>query len=301
MFLGNRMMNKLYLHLGLHKTGTTSLQETFFPFVCGKQYLKRDTQHEETLYRKIMEFCSFPVMNIDKLELAQADLTLALKHNDVILSEEWLTSDYSGLFRFNGARWQEKLKRLSQLVQGFSYTILIVFRDPIQALPSYYAEFQKDSRNAKEIGSFADFIESNSSRAYDYSTTINVLSKMFNRKWVTVLKYEDLKNHPEIFYQALAEWLSIEPKSVAVGHLHTNRASGSSIEVIQANLSVRLLSRMAAFLPKGVRSRMSFIRSIYHSLQCAISSSVSVKRPGLDECRRIRSRFKSTYQQLGYE
>ena len=199
--------HKLYLHLGLHKTGTTCLQETFYPQITTKHYLQRDTVDRNSLYFLVIDFCFSKEDSPEKMIRAKDALLSALKLNDLIISEEWFTSDHSKKFGINGVTWQEKLLRLGRLVRGLNSKVLLVMREPCAALSSFYGEFKKSEYLQDTYASFTAFIHANHARAYDYDSLLYTLLPSFDQSVITILKYEDLKTDQKLFLSNLSAWL----------------------------------------------------------------------------------------------
>ena len=195
-------MGIFYLHIGLHKTATSTLQKHVFPNIDNTLYLPRDTSNNDSLYFRICEYCFTPEQPKDPSVLRH-DILIFLKRTNLLLSEEWFTSDYSGQYGWDSPPWQEKLKRLAYLVDDCNFSLLATIRSPLTALYSYYATMCKVGMT-EHHASFADFIEhSNDALAYDYYYLDSTIKMLFGKK-CQHLKFETLENHPRVFFNQLS-------------------------------------------------------------------------------------------------
>jgi hypothetical protein len=199
-------MRTLYLHLGLHKTGTTSLQTGIFPCVKNAKFISREFRKKDDLYYKIAKACFQSKKCKSSIYEAKKALFEELECTDLILSEEWFTSDYSFLYGFNGAAWQEKIKRLGELTQGAKIKVLITVRHPADAVFSYYSEFMRHAKARRKWPNFLVFAKSNHALAYDHASLHQVLRHYLCEE-VTYAKFEILLSSPNQFYYDLFSWL----------------------------------------------------------------------------------------------
>lgn len=115
-------MTKLIVHIGLPKTGTTTLQKHFFPKVCRDNNILFNPPE----YTKIRE---------QRLTYSDADL-LALKElfseNNVLISQE-------GLVDKNPRNWSAASDRSLELF-GKDATIIITIREPVEYMTSVFVQ-----------------------------------------------------------------------------------------------------------------------------------------------------------------
>lgn len=163
-------MNKLIMHLGPPKTATSSLQQFFqeqnFTNIeyLGINHPSRIKNYSLTyeLYKEaIGEENNF---NIKTLEQKK-------DKNHLILSEELF------LVEERKIPWKEKLKKLKIILSDFEVTIVIVAREPISAIKSYYQEIYY-SINKEDFPTINHFALSDYCEIYDYKKLIEELNKI---------------------------------------------------------------------------------------------------------------------------
>ncbi|OOE55314.1 hypothetical protein BZG13_14990, partial [Salinivibrio sp. ML323] len=126
-------MSEILIHIGLHKTATTSLQKSVFPNLEGILYHGRQSGSfvgNGDLYEKVCGFC-FGSKKYTLNEVRDS-ISSELTKGRFLISDEWLTSDYDGLFGYKSGRWQKKIERLSSLINGFEHKILLTIREPLE-------------------------------------------------------------------------------------------------------------------------------------------------------------------------
>ena len=122
-------MHKIFLHLGLHKTATTSLQRSIYPHIPDYLYIGRTHPRSDkrySLYRQITNYCFSIHEHEQQLSSIRKNLEKTLATQSILLSDEWFTSDYSEQFRLNGITWQTKLERLGKIVNDLPASIGVI-------------------------------------------------------------------------------------------------------------------------------------------------------------------------------
>lgn len=242
-------MGTLYLHLGLHKTGTTTLQEQLFPFIEDIEYLKRDLSDSSRLYARIAAYC-FRRECTSGLEDIRRDLTGCLSESDLLLSEEWFTSNYSALCSYNGTDWQERLKRLSNLVKGCEVRILLTIREPIPAVYSYYCEMCKvgASRQWPTLGDF--IIHSSDVACFDFKTIEKFILKHFSVSNITYLKFEDLKASPEAYKDQIFDFLGYRDNcNISLQRSNMKKYNKQGVSLMERSFLENFAMKLARSVP----------------------------------------------------
>lgn len=163
-------MNKLIMHLGPPKTATTSLQHFFqeqnfsnIEYLGIKQPRgKSGDSFTSKLYEK--------VIGVDT-ELKLSELKQLTKEKNVILSEEMF------LVQSSKISWKDKLRNLKDILNDFEVTIVIVAREPISAIKSYYQELYY-SINKEDFPTINHFALSEYCEIYDYKKLIEELNRI---------------------------------------------------------------------------------------------------------------------------
>lgn len=179
---------ELVIHIGPPKTATTSLQE-FFQNLKSEEIIYGGTYQPRTAKpTAVINLIYRYPFSLDKENLSN-EIKSFIKENldqgkNIFLSEEMFlleSPDYG---------YESKLKNLFEHVKEFNPKILIVVRNPKEALQSYYTELYHKV-DTQKIRSFKDFIFSKYCEVYKYSLLIEKL-RAIGFAEVKVLKYENL-------------------------------------------------------------------------------------------------------------
>ncbi|MDA9983289.1 hypothetical protein N9H39_11330 [Gammaproteobacteria bacterium] len=211
-------MNTLFLHLGMHKTATTSLQISVFPQIKDSIFIGRkplESMHDQHhLYLQIADYC-FKKEDQDPRAIKE-ELQNLLKTNNVILSDEWFTADFSMQTHFNGRPWQERLQQLYAIVEGLPFKILFTIRAPDKALHSLFCEYNEHDIDLPYSTAESFALESNDSKAFDFPNLQKLATEIFEQI-PDFLCYEDLIEKPAAFNKKFQEWLETA-ESVDISH-----------------------------------------------------------------------------------
>lgn len=181
------MNGKIFIHIGLPKTATTTLQIDFFPSLCGEHIhylgiLQPRSKKQSDIYKKI----SMAVNTGLLINEARTELIRLLDSSQIsILSEESFTvSD-------KNSSWRVKLKNLSEILCELDYTILISVREPTAAMFSYYVELY--DQFSTEDKCFLDLAKNDDRmHIYHYGKFTDVVWECFERDRVFVKKFEEI-------------------------------------------------------------------------------------------------------------
>ena len=122
----------IYLHLGLHKTASTSLQNSIFPYLNDIEFIGRCVNFDSssTLYKELSNYCFSKNTDLEIEKKLSDELRKCSSKKSILISDEWFTSDYSGLYSYYGASWQQKIKKISRVVNELDHKVLISIRNP---------------------------------------------------------------------------------------------------------------------------------------------------------------------------
>ncbi|MCR9684642.1 hypothetical protein NB600_02235 [Vibrio antiquarius] len=278
----------IYIHLGLHKTGTTSLQNSVFPYLEHVEFIGRG-EDENELFKKISKV-------VFSKEFYESDYQPIIDeinaiNRDILISDEWFTSEYSGLYGFNGCSWREKVRRLSILFSNVETKVFVTIRYPHEIVPSTYAEFIP--RGIKHYYSnLKEYVDhSEDGQTYDFEELVKYLEEMFVS--VEVFTFESI-----IEDKAKLLCLELFDESEIKNMEHNNKRTKSDSYVIvekqrtYINKTINLISKISVFIPfKRTRLMLNFKKKIL-SLR---NEKTLVNKPTPSDIDYIREKYRKSY------
>jgi hypothetical protein len=181
------MSGKIFVHIGLPKTATTTLQMDFFPAISrdGITYLgvyQPRYASQEPLYEGTCE----AIKSGRQIGELRDELMGRLDSGEtLILSEEMIAVSQDTM------AFREKLRNLSKLLNGLDYQIILTVREPAAALFSYYVE-RYDEFYRRNIGFMDAAMQDESMFIFHYKKLINELLDNFEKQRVHVYQFESL-------------------------------------------------------------------------------------------------------------
>jgi hypothetical protein len=218
------LSKNIILHVGIHKTGTTTLQE----------HIRR---HSEEFSAQGLHYAP-----LDKLvsggakahhhfahflaqdEISQADMVFlksGLHHTMESIEDGQTMFISSEAFYRHTVKEKNSyllgrelyLQRVAQVLEGFDVTVVVVLRRPEDYIRSLYQEAILQAHKPKEqISSFASFRRRELGRSLSFGSNVSMLKQIFPK--VKVLLYEDLVGGGNIcnsFFGALGFGLGNAP------------------------------------------------------------------------------------------
>ncbi|MCK2150075.1 sulfotransferase [Marinobacter alexandrii] len=282
------------VHVGLHKTATTSLQKDIYPNIDEYDFIGRgfsNLKDQEELYLKIADFC-FSSEEVDySYELEIKNLIVErLRGSNLLLSEEWLTADYSEFFGFEGAIWQKKLDRLSRLLRGIDHKIIVSLRDPVDGIFSQYCEFLTVGVD-NYYTSFLDYaLNSNDAKVYQYCNFNDFIRERFCS--VSYFTFEDIKSDPDLI--RLREVLGVSKLSELGHHNKKNKLAGT-VQIEKQRESIKFLLGMIPRSLKDVLKRVQPFVSLRDAILSYFSDRKNIPYPNDEVRQQLEAKFKASY------
>jgi hypothetical protein len=181
------IMPKVYVHIGLPKTATTSLQVDFFPFLDKKECLyagviQPRTEPSHVLYSTFMK----GINTGRKYEEIRTMIKEVLNEGkSVVISEECI------LVSNRTICWKQKLQNCAAILKDFDYRILVTVREPVSTIFSYYVEridwFKQKKRSFDELVQTDEDMKIFHARYF-----FSILFERVEEKRVFVVKFEDM-------------------------------------------------------------------------------------------------------------
>jgi hypothetical protein len=205
-------LKEIYIHIGLHKTASTFLQEKVFPHIPGIHYVKR------SLVRKPLLDIVFLNESRIRPDALRADILAHCREGRNLISDE----DLSGSPLYGYINRRAILEKLGMVFPGAK--VIITLRNQKDILLSIYKHYLKNGGTLKPaqlvIGNGSEpggpfFIDP---AGYEYSMLVKELFYIFNQAGVLVLFQEDISSRPDAAMDKLASFLGITGKSIKIPH-----------------------------------------------------------------------------------
>lgn len=265
------MPNRVYIHIGLPKTATTTLQVDYFPHVDNQRYIYLGvTQPRGNKSDSLYYDLSKAINNGQDIIAANRKLKIRLRDEkkSLILSEEMFTvSDTS-------VSWQSKLSYLAMVVDGIDARILLTVREPVSAMFSFYVElYERYQNNQQSFKCLA--VSNNDFKIYHYDEILKVLDDNFDKNLIWLHRFEDIIRGD---FDKVSEFLdrpSMEASFVGISNHNQKKKTSSGILVPQ-KIKLQWLSRiyrvvggdkniLAHVLKMLLKSPLKKIRNINYS------------------------------------
>lgn len=180
------MSRKIFVHIGLPKTATTTLQSTYFPnfesssgFEYTGVFQPRGSKKEATVYKSLCH----AVFNG---ESSAFDNAIASMPEDcrLIVSEEMFTVGQKH------RSWQQNLKHLQAALGDYDYRILVTLRNPVDAVFSYYVELEDLRRSVPTFDS--SLVDHPILSIFKLKELDLFLGKCFSRERIFYCSFDDI-------------------------------------------------------------------------------------------------------------
>ena len=222
---------ELLIHVGLPKTGTTTLQESLFPGHPEIEFFGKHIKNNITkgcLTQEHYRFFKALLWDFSK-EQNVTDLKKTL-HQDLLKDvdpSKKLVCSWESLGNAGSKRHEKRLKRI-KAVFG-SCRLIIALRNPLTQIPSEYLQniegnFIKRKRkwmgNASYLGLeewFSRKVDRQKSEegslesVFAYAKNIQTAVELLGRENVGVFLFEDLIKDPDLYYQRICEFIRVDP------------------------------------------------------------------------------------------
>lgn len=214
-------MKTFIIHIGLPKTGTTTIQESLFPEL---HFLDKINYLGTTLSKKYYKTPQFHSFTKHFTNLLWFNKKSCLNLEDYLVSDKanvFSSESLGGLYYIH-----QKMNRInnpevfpSLIKNSFSndvtFKILIVLRNQITRIPSSYAQsykFYKEDPSKNTLEKFIESIsqEKNMFLSFYYDELIKQWANVFGKENITILFFEDFINNQTHFTNELSSLLKVE-------------------------------------------------------------------------------------------
>lgn len=237
------MNQKIYLHIGYPKTGTTFLQFQYFPFIEEVYFINQEKLFKSGFLNLIYD--DITITDVEKYNIILNQWKEEAGGKSLFISYEgFMGNIYAGLK--NLPTVIERLKAIS-----FEFKLLVTIRRQQDIINSSYVQYVHQGGALK----FKKFIQLKGSSPlylsltiFDYYKVYQLLIKAFGKDNVTIIPFESIRNMEE-FNQHLSDYFS---KAITITNKNFKRlnegVSGFNFHLLRA--SNRLFSSWVS--PNGV-------------------------------------------------
>jgi len=277
------------LHVGLHKTATTTLQADIFPNIEGIRYLGRkygESIYGDELYEDILRYSFGGKSKYLNIDLVRNKINQALNQSSLLISEEWFTSDYDSYSFRKGLKWQDKIYRLAKITHGLPVKLLVTTREPIEAIFSFYCEMLQVGL-AREYENFYHFaVCDNSALVYRGEYLDSLLLSAFGES-PNYINIQELKN--EHIHKKLSELFGVEV-FCDLQKRYTKERYDNGVEIIAPQCLYKNIRSLWLSLPSSVRKKRpaTFYQNIRRSLYKKYSNKSIIPNPTEEELSAVR-------------
>lgn len=248
------MKGKIFVHIGLPKTATTSLQKDLFSRLdnfeyAGVSYPRSWEFDTRTVYGAFMVGMYSGDMGHFKRALELVDQT-----KPILISEEMITvvtvkSD-----------WKQNLKNLRLLLDEHDYRLLITIRDPLDAMFSYYVERCDYFRDNYKIFD-KQILDSVDMEIFRYQSFLGYLKDEFDSDRVYVADYSKITSGQ---FNEVERFLGSKLPEEFEIHQHNSKSKESS--KVYLNKKSSLYSFFYKLAQNKLNSRIlrSWAKSLQH-------------------------------------
>jgi hypothetical protein len=247
------MSDKIIIHIGYHKTGTTFLNNKFFschPEINhkGKPYSLDDPVRE--FIERIMNFKSFNLKRCVYL------------YNEFIQNKNQRTVVTISDGRIIGQTYDSRESIVPERLRSISenFKVIVVLRNQIDYLSSIFIQHVGTKKTDK---SFDEWFDMNWNEGVRLSSTIDYCSRIspyidiLGRDNVMVLLYEELRENPNVFEKRICDFIGVSNDSFNIKN--NKNASNKRMTVfhyfiMRHPLLLSIAEPISRFVPKNIKS-----------------------------------------------
>jgi len=246
----NYSKNKIFIHLGFPKTGTTYLQNKVFPSITKAKYLGKPFDQNIAVLEKKILLLNDNKYNQEEREIERAKKSIKKyfkKRNLYIISHEGFirSTRYNLKLKPNRNNIYKTIDVLNKIFSNYGeVNFIIVIRKYDEILKSYFEQFHRGFEFQYDLDEFKKDIRNNSRdnilKNFFYGSIAEYLRK--SRLRYKILLYEDLKYNPNFFHSQLFKFMNINIK-------YKNEIFNSSKDKYEYNL-IKFYIKRIIFLSK---------------------------------------------------
>lgn len=210
----------------------------------------------------------------------------ALQQSNLLISEEWFTSDYDFYSSGKGVKWQDKIYKLGKITNGLPVKIIVTTREPVDAMFSMYCEMLQAGQ-AEEYENFYHFaVCNNTALSYQKEYLESLLVSVFDIT-PTYINITELKD--EMIQQKLSELFGVNV-SCDMKKRNTKVRNNKGIEIIESQVLYKIIRGLWLRLPPWMRKKLpdTAFQTIRQVLFEKYSNKSIVPNPTEEELSAVR-------------
>jgi len=181
----NEKNNEIYIHVGLHKTATTFLQEEIFPKLDGVKYY-----------------------NLLKMKNRHFILTIPNKKGKILISDEDLS----------GQPWILNKKYNANMRKDIAYTLYTLFPDAkiivgIRDKQSWYDSVFRQCKKMNPTITRNEFKRRFDKNYMDFEYYISLLKQLWGKNNVYIYRFEEIKRDATSCIKGICSFIGVESPS----------------------------------------------------------------------------------------
>jgi hypothetical protein len=291
-------MKQLFLHIGLHKTGTTALQQWCSANASllaekGLLYPSVGQPEGKPYHRQFFSQAESGPWELLYSEIEQSGI------DTILLSDE----AWSAPWVAEGA-----LQMLKHRLARYDVTVLCVLRNPVDYFVSRYRhQIRMGSDSAH--WSFSEFVEARVGETNEFLSQLELWSNVFGRQNVDVLIYDEAKKGGALGRHFLAKCgLEISEVELPKSNVHWDERRlkmlrlAKKLECVPSGRESESLWRQA--VAKRIRSagygRATLLRSMVGAAVTVFDHSPLISEDGLRTLQALCSRWPLELMQAGW-
>jgi hypothetical protein len=198
---------EITIHVGVHKTGTTALQNFFFPGLDQAEYFDRIRIEKFKNYILLEDDFSFSPTQ--SLKLFEDQISSSTEQRIIISDEDFYCSPY-----FGGIDKKRIIDRLLSTFKPYKVRIIIFIRNQSELLSSLFLQYIKTGGTANA----AQFMRSKklplivNENYFLFSGYVKYCQESIGKEGVKVILYEDFKSRPSKTLIEIEEFIGAKNK-----------------------------------------------------------------------------------------
>lgn len=293
-------MKEVYLHIGLHKTGTTFLQLNIFPglknikYISVLNHMNNTSEYKEELIRVFKK-------TVPNNKMAEKDIEDAKKLVEKCFTEEKNLTSYE-IFSHQETRLNIEYKKdrikilqdLQKIFEGYKIKIILGLRRQDRIINSEYCDYIVWGGTGKFQEFLAERDEKTYYDIYRYSKYIDKIYEIFGENEVFIYRYEDFIENKTDVLSKLMEFIG-EKEIPEYTEKVVNRGYGK----VQVDIAKKLNPFFKSNInPKGIIPCVGKTRNrptISRILQTKLSSMIWPQKHRLP--KEVMDKIKHEYAQ----